>query len=272
MEDKSSPSAEDIELSRIVNDIYLLNERVDKGLEAHDRIINRDRTSSNVTNGAIFIITIFTLAVGAYQAISFNEYRIRAEDAIAKISGFAIPSKAFVYGLDGAEDKNILMQASMWPREANGFKFFEVRVEGVLQVGVDGNPGNLLGYNMTSSGEISRFQARGISGEYSNLTLKLAEVGAISLEKTDGTGLTIGNKSPVSVTIQRQGTFFTCREAELAIKALVEAPDQGDIGIIPIFTEIKEPPSKPFVFDVAIERAVTPSCKQWADMTEWRYE
>lgn len=272
MEDKSSPSVEDIELSRIVNDIYLLNERVNKGLEVHDRIINRDRTSSNITNVAIFIITLFTLVAGAYQAFSFSEYRIRAEEAIAKISGFAIPDKAFVYGLGGAEDKGILMEASMWPGEVGDFKYFEVRLEGLLRVGVDGNPGNLIGYNTTSSGEISRFQARGISGEYSNISLKLADVGAISLEKTDGGGLTIGNNSPVSVTIQRQSIFFTCREAELAIKVLVEAPDQGKIGIIPIFAEIKEPPSNAFVFDVTIERAVTPSCEQWAEMTEWRYE
>ncbi len=218
------------------------------------------------------LFTLISLSFNTWNTSLFDSAIKDAKREIEVLAGILKPESAFVHGLQGLDDSNILMEAVIIPSSIEGIKYFTVTLSGTVIVGVEGGPGRILGYSGATQGPIAQFETRTFHGELSETQKQKSELGSFDTEGLEN-GRIVTETAPIHVNIYRRSKFFSCGEAAKAIDELISlGNDVGKVGIVPFFSGIDEPLEEHIFFNVTIVRGDNPTCEKMSAMAKWNFQ
>lgn len=215
-----------------------------------------------IAGGLGAIVALAAIGFNINNSSRFEQAIDRAESKIERLSGLQQPREA---SIELFKDKNgyTIMEATVETIKVGDMKLFQLQLAVAGSMRIKGNNGKLLGYSLTTGGVLHDIMSRplGIYSELRNRNLAQGDIGINS-----ETGYTVSSKTPFPVTMYFKLNMKTCAEVENAIEKLTKLkPGTSTIGVMPIFSEIEDPPSKHFEFKVKIIRGPYLTCKEKRD-------
>jgi len=198
------------------------------------------------------VVGLMSFVITGYNTIQNDRAIDRTDKRISELSGNFRPDYAIVHGIRGVNDKHIVMAARVERYNSDGIQLYQAALRGNVIVRPSGGPGKVLGFSSTTSGELLDFASRQLDGTISELLKDTNTLGFLSIER-GGEGTMATETSPLPIQVGRFGTFKTCEEAEAEIVRMMGlGANVGKIGIIPKFSNIKNPADHHEVFTVSL--------------------